>query len=183
MRVPPWPPPPPHHIIISLDQTTINKIRRPQPHLIRWNKIITHRTKFYIFTNLSKQQHNILAMATTELKSDAIFELLKRFLGTEEGIAVKNKVNLVYQFNISPKVTHPFFSMIVCVCLDCFLFFFWWFSYGFGLQKIGIDEVIYTIDLKKGEVIKGIGFSIKFAFVLLSDWNFDTHTKLHLANK
>lgn len=91
-------------------------------------------------------------MATTELKSDAIFELLKRFLGTEEGIAVKNKVNLVYQFNISPK-------------------------------KIGIDEVIYTIDLKKGEVIKGIGFSIKFAFVLLSDWNFDTHTKLHLANK
>jgi hypothetical protein len=64
-------------------------------------------------------------MATAELKSDAIFELLKRFLGTEEGIAVKNKVNLVYQFNISPKVTHPFFSMIVCVCLDCFLFFFW----------------------------------------------------------
>ncbi|KAH8516463.1 hypothetical protein H0E87_004704 [Populus deltoides] len=94
-------------------------------------------------------------MATTELKSDAIFELLKRFLGTEEGIAVKNKVNLVYQFNISPKVTPPFFSMIVCVCLDCFLFVLWSFSYGFGLQKIGIDEVVYTIDLKKGEVIKG----------------------------
>ncbi|KAB5568923.1 hypothetical protein DKX38_002716 [Salix brachista] len=63
-------------------------------------------------------------MATTELKSDAIFELLKRFLETEEGIAVKNKVNLVYQFNIAPK-------------------------------KMGFDEVIYTIDLKKGEVIKG----------------------------
>jgi len=50
-------------------------------------------------------------MATTELKSDAIFELLKRFLGTEEGIAVKNKVNLVYQFNISPKVTPPPFFL------------------------------------------------------------------------
>ena len=105
-------------------------------------------------------------MATTELKSDAIFELLKRFLETEEGIAVKNKVNLVYQFNIAPKVTHhpPFYSMIVWVCLDCFLFFFWWFPHGFELQKMGIDEVIYTIDLKKGEVIKGIDFSIKFSF-------------------
>jgi hypothetical protein len=55
-------------------------------------------------------------MATRELKSDAIFELLKRFLGTEEGIAVKNKVNLVYQFNISPKVTHPFF-FYDCLCM------------------------------------------------------------------
>ncbi|KAJ6872192.1 hypothetical protein NC651_031335 [Populus alba x Populus x berolinensis] len=29
------------------------------------------------------------------------------------------------------------------------------FLYGFESQKIGKDEVSYTIDLKKGEVIKG----------------------------
>jgi hypothetical protein len=46
-------------------------------------------------------------MATVQLKSDFIFELLKRFLQTDEGIAVKNKVNLVYQFNLAPEVTHP----------------------------------------------------------------------------
>ncbi|XP_011029970.1 PREDICTED: non-specific lipid-transfer protein-like [Populus euphratica] len=63
-------------------------------------------------------------MATVQLKSDFIFELLKRFLQTDEGIAVKNKVNLVYQFNLAP-------------------------------EKIGKDEVSYTIDFKKGEVIKG----------------------------
>ncbi|CAK7347551.1 unnamed protein product [Dovyalis caffra] len=63
-------------------------------------------------------------MATIQLKSDAIFELLQRFLETDEGIAVKNKINLVYQFNLAP-------------------------------EKIGKDEVSYTIDLKKGEVIKG----------------------------
>lgn len=47
------------------------------------------------------------------------------------------------------------------------------FLYGFELQKIGKDEVSYTIDLKKGEVIKGMSFFIIFTFVLLSDWNLD----------
>ncbi|KAJ8763275.1 hypothetical protein K2173_026176 [Erythroxylum novogranatense] len=60
----------------------------------------------------------------TELKSDSIIELLKRFLETDEGAEIKKKINLVYQFNIAPK-------------------------------KIGVNEVIYTVDLKKGEVTKG----------------------------
>lgn len=47
------------------------------------------------------------------------------------------------------------------------------FLYGFESQKIGKDEVSYTIDLKKGEVIKGMSFFIMFTFVLLSDWNLD----------
>jgi hypothetical protein len=47
------------------------------------------------------------------------------------------------------------------------------FLYGFELQKIGKDEVSYTIDLKKGEVIKGMSFFFMFTFVLLSDWNLD----------
>ncbi|CAI0558140.1 unnamed protein product [Linum tenue] len=63
-------------------------------------------------------------MAATELKSAAILDLLKAFLETEEGLQVRKKVNLVYQFNIAPK-------------------------------KIGYDEVIFTIDLKTGQVTKG----------------------------
>ncbi|KAJ9166236.1 hypothetical protein P3X46_021014 [Hevea brasiliensis] len=39
----------------------------------------------------------------TELKSDAIFDLVRRFLETDEGIKLRKKVNLVYQFNIAPK--------------------------------------------------------------------------------
>ncbi|CAL1396066.1 unnamed protein product [Linum trigynum] len=63
-------------------------------------------------------------MAATELKSAAILDLLKAFLETDEGLQVRKKVNLVYQFNIAPK-------------------------------KIGFDEVIFTIDLKTGQVTKG----------------------------
>ncbi|CAN1274027.1 Sterol carrier protein 2 [Linum perenne] len=65
-----------------------------------------------------------LAMAATDLKSLAIIDQLKGFLDTDEGLQVRKKINLVYQFNIAPK-------------------------------KIGFEEVIYTIDLKKGEVTQG----------------------------
>ncbi|KAF5740683.1 peroxisomal multifunctional enzyme type 2-like [Tripterygium wilfordii] len=41
--------------------------------------------------------------SNTELKSDAIFDLMKHFLETDEGKKVIQKVNLVYQFNIAPK--------------------------------------------------------------------------------
>nr|AGT97331.1 EG964 [Manihot glaziovii]AGT97333.1 EG964 [Manihot esculenta]AGT97334.1 EG964 [Manihot esculenta]AGT97335.1 EG964 [Manihot esculenta] len=60
----------------------------------------------------------------TDLKSDSIFDLMDRFLQTDEGIELQKKINLIYQFNIAPK-------------------------------KIGIDEVSYTVNLKKGEVTKG----------------------------
>ncbi|KAF2324381.1 hypothetical protein GH714_013368 [Hevea brasiliensis] len=39
----------------------------------------------------------------TELKSESVFDLLKRFLETDEGIELRKKINLVYQFNIAPK--------------------------------------------------------------------------------
>nr|AGT97330.1 EG964 [Manihot glaziovii] len=60
----------------------------------------------------------------TDLKSDSIFDLMDRFLQTDEGIELQKKINLIYQFNIAPK-------------------------------KIGIDEVSYTVNLKKGDVTKG----------------------------
>ncbi|CAN0922302.1 Sterol carrier protein 2 [Linum grandiflorum] len=63
-------------------------------------------------------------MAATDLKSLTIIDQLKRFLETDEGLEIRKKINLVYQFNIAPK-------------------------------KIGFEEVIYTIDLKKGEVTQG----------------------------
>ncbi|KDP38337.1 hypothetical protein JCGZ_04262 [Jatropha curcas] len=60
----------------------------------------------------------------TELKSQAVFDLLERFLETDEGIELRKKLNLVYQLNIAPK-------------------------------KIGVDEVIFILDFKKGVVTKG----------------------------
>nr|AGT97317.1 EG964 [Manihot esculenta]AGT97322.1 EG964 [Manihot esculenta]AGT97327.1 EG964 [Manihot esculenta]AGT97332.1 EG964 [Manihot esculenta] len=59
-----------------------------------------------------------------DLKSDSIFDLMGRFLETDEGNELQKRINLIYQFNIAPK-------------------------------KIGIDEVSYTVNLKKGEVTKG----------------------------
>ncbi|XP_050211513.1 sterol carrier protein 2 [Mercurialis annua] len=60
----------------------------------------------------------------TELKSQAILDLLSRFFETDEGIKLRKKINLVYQFHLAPK-------------------------------KIGIDEVIFTVDLKEGKVSPG----------------------------
>ncbi|OAY50932.1 sterol carrier protein 2 [Manihot esculenta] len=59
-----------------------------------------------------------------DLKSDSIFDLMGRFLETDEGNELQKRINLIYQFNIAPK-------------------------------KIGIDEVSYTVNLKKGKVTKG----------------------------
>nr|AGT97329.1 EG964 [Manihot esculenta] len=59
-----------------------------------------------------------------DLKPDSIFDLMGRFLETDEGNELQKRINLIYQFNIAPK-------------------------------KIGIDEVSYTVNLKKGEVTKG----------------------------
>ncbi|KAE8734887.1 Alpha-amylase-like [Hibiscus syriacus] len=63
-------------------------------------------------------------MATTELKSDNLFEMIKFHLATDAGKYLTKKIGLVFQINIAPK-------------------------------KIGIDEVSYVVDLKKGEVTKG----------------------------
>ncbi|GAV78397.1 SCP2 domain-containing protein [Cephalotus follicularis] len=65
-----------------------------------------------------------MASSTTQLKSEVLVDQMKKYLATDAGKAVANKVGLVFQFNIAPK-------------------------------KLGFEEVIYTVDLKKGEVIKG----------------------------
>ncbi|GAB4852147.1 sterol carrier protein 2 [Ancistrocladus abbreviatus] len=59
-----------------------------------------------------------------QLKSEALLEQMKLHLATDAGKQLREKIGLVYQFNIAPK-------------------------------KIGFDEVIYVVDLKKGEVKKG----------------------------
>lgn len=49
-----------------------------------------------------------------ELKSDSILDLVKKFLETNESLELKKKINLVYQFNISPKVptTHRLLVLV-----------------------------------------------------------------------
>ncbi|CAL5206022.1 unnamed protein product [Lathyrus oleraceus] len=61
---------------------------------------------------------------SSNLKSEAIIDLMKQHFATDAGKELVKKIGLVYQFQIAPK-------------------------------KIGIDEVVYTVDLKKGEVTKG----------------------------
>ncbi|OAY22924.1 sterol carrier protein 2 [Manihot esculenta] len=39
----------------------------------------------------------------TELKSDFLFDHLRRFLETDEGTKRRKKINFVYRFNIAPK--------------------------------------------------------------------------------
>ncbi|GMJ02616.1 STEROL CARRIER PROTEIN 2, sterol carrier protein 2 [Hibiscus trionum] len=63
-------------------------------------------------------------MASTELKSDNLFEMMKFHLASDAGKELTKKINLVFQVNIAPK-------------------------------KLGVDEVSYIVDLKKGEVTKG----------------------------
>ncbi|CAJ2675419.1 sterol carrier protein 2 [Trifolium repens] len=65
-----------------------------------------------------------MADSSSNLKSEAIIDLMKQHFSTDAGKELVKKIGLVYQFQIAPK-------------------------------KIGIDEVIYTVDLKKGEVTKG----------------------------
>ncbi|KFK31803.1 hypothetical protein AALP_AA6G160800 [Arabis alpina] len=42
-------------------------------------------------------------MANTQLKSDAIMDMMKEHLSTDAGKAVTEKIGLVYQINIAPK--------------------------------------------------------------------------------
>ncbi|XP_058722233.1 sterol carrier protein 2 [Vicia villosa] len=61
---------------------------------------------------------------SSNLKSEAIIDLMKQHFSTDAGKQLVKKIGLVYQFQIAPK-------------------------------KLGVDEVFYTVDLKKGEVTKG----------------------------
>ncbi|AES59436.1 putative hydro-lyase [Medicago truncatula] len=65
-----------------------------------------------------------MADSSSNLKSEAIIDLMKQHFSTDAGKKLTEKIGLVYQFQIAPK-------------------------------KIGINEVTYTVDLKKGEVTKG----------------------------
>lgn len=48
----------------------------------------------------------------SSLKSAALLELMKKHLETDAGKQLKEKVGLVYQLNISPKVLFFFFLLI-----------------------------------------------------------------------
>lgn len=86
---------------------------------------------------------------------------MKLHLSTDAGKVLSKKVGLVYQLNIAPKVHTPF--------PPPFLVVFWNPnsiplckedrnpnpSSSLSLKKIGVDEEIYVVDLKKGEVTKG----------------------------
>ena len=90
------------------------------------------------------------------LKSAALLEQMKKHLETDAGKELKEKVGLVYQLNISPKVS-PFF-----LSFDWFLFYENWRDLVsdiqfclFSEQKIGFNEEIFVVDLKEGKVSKG----------------------------
>ncbi|KAK3425501.1 hypothetical protein EUGRSUZ_F02346 [Eucalyptus grandis] len=93
--------------------------------------------------------------SATQLKSDALMEQMKQHLSTDAGKAVTKKIGLVYQINIAPKVPLPlppsgllrFWFRISVFDSGAVRVFVW--------QKIGFDEVVYIVDLKKGEVTKG----------------------------
>ncbi|KAK5845534.1 Peroxisomal multifunctional enzyme type 2 [Gossypium arboreum] len=76
-------------------------------------------------------------MATTELKSDNLFEMMKIHLDSDAGKELIKNIGLVYQINIAPKVEHRVYQINIAP------------------KKIGFDEVSYIVDLKKGEVTKG----------------------------
>ncbi|CAH8390749.1 unnamed protein product [Eruca vesicaria subsp. sativa] len=42
-------------------------------------------------------------MATTQLKSDAIMDMMKQHLSTDAGKELTEKIGLVYQINVAPK--------------------------------------------------------------------------------
>lgn len=85
-----------------------------------------------------------------ELKSEALLEQMKHHLNTDEGKAIVKKIGLVYQINIAPKVNHRSLPESHLSLYE--------FKLELKLnrsQKLGINEVAYTIDLKKGEFKKG----------------------------
>lgn len=91
------------------------------------------------------------------MKAKTLMGLMKQHFETDEGKELCKKVGLVYQINIAPKVRFLFdervdFFSPRLLCLD-FLGFL--FSLFLDLQKIGFDEVSYTVDLKKGVVTEG----------------------------
>lgn len=90
--------------------------------------------------------------SSDELKSEALLEQMKRHLNTDEGKAIVKKIGLVYQINIAPKVNHRSLPESHLSLYE--------FKLELKLklnrsQKLGINEVAYTIDLKKGEFKKG----------------------------
>lgn len=48
-------------------------------------------------------------MANTQLKSDAIMDMMKEHLSSDAGKDLTEKIGLVYQINIAPKVGSFFF--------------------------------------------------------------------------
>lgn len=92
------------------------------------------------------------------LKSAALLEQMKKHLETDAGKELKEKVGLVYQLNISPKVS-PFFrpfdwSFLMKIGEIWYLISDIQFCL-FGEQKIGFSEEIFVVDLKEGKVSKG----------------------------
>jgi hypothetical protein len=60
--------------------------------------------------------------SNTQLKSDALLEQMKQHLASDAGKELTKKINLVYQFNIAPKVLHfsltPNFTCILSYTLN-----------------------------------------------------------------
>jgi hypothetical protein len=109
-------------------------------------------------------------MDSSSLKSAQLLEQMRLHLATDTGKELTKKVGLVHQLNIAPKV-RP-----IPPCsprINSKLLFFslprlhqvptGWADFlimcGVAIpQKLGIDEEIFVVDLKKGEVTKGLSF-------------------------
>lgn len=92
---------------------------------------------------------------TSPLKAAALMDQMKLHLATDAGKALLEKIGLVYQLNIAPKVTlFSFRQAFSCSC-SCFYVCILLFVVLCVCQKIGFNEEIFVVDLKKGEVTKG----------------------------
>ena len=109
-------------------------------------------------------------MDGSSLKSAQLLDQMRLHLATDAGKELTKKVGLVYQLNIAPKVSIPSPPLKSPVNLSSFTrprlretparstpFLI---LYSCAVQKLGVDEEIFVVDLKKGEVTKGPSFSL-----------------------
>lgn len=69
--------------------------------------------------NLSPTAKKRKKMATTQLKSDAIMDLMKQHLSTDAGKELTEKIGLVYQINVAPKVPPHSYTRFVFFLIFC----------------------------------------------------------------
>lgn len=91
---------------------------------------------------------------STQLKSEALMEQMKLHMSTDAGKKLVEKIGLVYQINIAPKVLF-LLNHYSIICVDIYEILVIMYCVFRNWQKIGFNEKSFVVDLKKGEVKDG----------------------------